>query len=38
MPPDNGAFMVAGYTIAAVIIVIYAVTLAVRTRKLTNSE
>ena len=38
MPPDNGAFMVAGYAIAAVIIVAYAITLAVRIRKLMNSE
>ena len=32
MPPDNGAFMVAGYVVAAVIIVGYAVSLALRMR------
>jgi hypothetical protein len=33
MPPDNASFMIAGYVVAAVIIVIYAVSLAVRMRK-----
>ena len=32
MPPDNGGFMVAAYTVAAVILVIYAVSLGVRLR------
>lgn len=32
MTPDNGAFMVAGYIITAVIVVIYAVSLYVRTK------
>ena len=32
--PDNGAFMVAGYTVAAVLLLGYCVTLIVRTRKL----
>lgn len=30
MPPDNGAFMVAAYVVAAVIVVGYAVSLALR--------
>jgi hypothetical protein len=32
--PDNGAYMVAAYIIAAVIIVVYAVSLTIRVRKL----
>ena len=32
MPPDNGAFMVAAYVVAAVIVVGYAVSLALRIR------
>jgi isoprenylcysteine carboxyl methyltransferase (ICMT) family protein YpbQ len=32
MPPDNGAFMVAAYTVAAVILVGYGLFLAVRIR------
>jgi hypothetical protein len=32
MPPDNTGFMVAAYTVAAVILVIYAVSLFVRLR------
>jgi hypothetical protein len=32
--PDNGAFMVAGYTVAAVLVLGYWVTLLMRTRKL----
>ena len=32
MPPDNGAFMIAAYVIAAVVVVVYAVSLLVRTR------
>jgi putative exporter of polyketide antibiotics len=32
MPPDNGAFMVAAYVVAAVIVVAYAVSLALRLR------
>ncbi len=34
MPPDNGGYMVAAYVIAAVIIVVYAVSLTIRVRKL----
>jgi hypothetical protein len=30
MPPDNGAFMVAAYVVAAVIVVGYAISLALR--------
>jgi hypothetical protein len=30
VPPENAGFMIAAYTVAAVIIVIYAVSLAVR--------
>jgi putative exporter of polyketide antibiotics len=30
VPPENAGFMVAAYTVAAVILVIYAVSLAVR--------
>jgi hypothetical protein len=33
MPPDNGAFMVAAYTVAAVILVGYALSLALRLRE-----
>lgn len=32
MPPDNGGFMIAAYVVAAVILVIYAVSLGVRLR------
>jgi hypothetical protein len=32
MPPDNGSFMVAAYVVAAVILVGYAVSLALRIR------
>lgn len=32
MPPDNGAFMVAAYVVAAVLVVGYAVSLALRIR------
>jgi hypothetical protein len=34
VPPDNGGYMVAAYVIAAVIIVVYAVSLTIRVRKL----
>jgi len=33
MPPDNGAFMVAAYIVAAVIVVGYAISLALRIRE-----
>jgi len=33
MPPDNGAFMVAAYVVAAVLVVAYAVSLALRIRE-----
>ena len=33
MPPDNGAFMVAAYVVAAVIVVAYAASLMVRIRQ-----
>jgi hypothetical protein len=33
MPPDNGAFMVAAYVVTAVIVVGYAVSLALRIRE-----
>jgi hypothetical protein len=32
VPPDNAGFMIAAYVIAAVVLVVYAVSLAVRTR------
>ena len=32
MPPDNGGFMIAAYVIVAVVVVVYAVSLVVRTR------
>lgn len=32
MPPDNRAFMIAAYVIVAVVVVVYAVSLVVRTR------
>ncbi len=32
MTPDNGAFMVAGYVVTAVVVVVYAISLYVRTR------
>jgi hypothetical protein len=32
VPPDNGAFMVAAYVVAAVIVVGYAISLALRMR------
>ena len=32
MPPENAGFMIAAYTAAAVIVVVYAVSLAVRPR------
>jgi hypothetical protein len=34
VPPDNSAFMVSAYVVAATIIVVYALTLFVRFRKL----
>jgi hypothetical protein len=36
--PDNGAYMVAAYIVAAVIIVSYAVSLWVRVRRVQGSE
>lgn len=33
MPPDNSAFMVAGYVVTAVVVVVYAVSLFVRIRR-----
>ena len=33
-PPANGGFMVAAYTLVAVVLVIYAVTLLVRARRM----
>jgi hypothetical protein len=32
VPPDNGGFMIAAYVIVAVVVVVYAVSLVVRTR------
>ncbi len=34
MPPDNGGFMIAAYVVTAVVVVGYAISLLLRTRKL----
>lgn len=36
MPPDNSGFMIAAYVVAAVIVVVYAVSLFVRIRRAGN--
>jgi isoprenylcysteine carboxyl methyltransferase (ICMT) family protein YpbQ len=33
VPPDNGNFMVAAYVVVAVVVIVYAVSLYVRIRK-----
>jgi hypothetical protein len=38
MPPDNGGYMVAGYTATTVILLVYAVSLWRRARRVTNDE
>jgi len=38
VPPDNHTFMVAAYTVAAVILVGYTISLLVRIRRMTHKE
>jgi hypothetical protein len=38
VPPDNGGFLIAAYVIAAIVVVVYAVSLVVRTRDVLRKD